>query len=46
MKDVDKITLVDYEAQIGVKAKDIVPLEEMDNAGNMLDQNQGGKFTS
>ena len=46
MKDVHKITLVDYEAQIGVKAKDIVPVEEMDNAGNMLDQNQGGQFTS
>ena len=43
MKDVHKITLVDYEAQIGVKAKDIVPVEEMDNAGNMLDQNQAGK---
>ena len=30
MKDVHKITLNDYEAQIGVKAKDIVPVEEME----------------
>ena len=38
MKDVHKITLSDYEAQVGVKAKDIVPVEEME-PGAMIGQN-------
>ena len=41
MKDVHKITLSDYEAQVGVKAKDIVPVEEME-PGAMIGQNHMG----
>ena len=41
MKDVHKITLNDYESQIGVKAKDIVPVEEME-PGDLIGQNQMG----
>jgi hypothetical protein len=41
MKDVHKITLSDYEAQNGVKAKDIVPVEEME-PGAMIGQNHMG----
>lgn len=36
MKDVHKITLNDYEAQIGIQANEIVPVEDMGSNGQSL----------